>query len=145
MEKQNISPITLKDLMGDNYEVEQYLTEDDMQIIRNVFKDKNVLKVLRKVLLPSIADSNLPLEEAIGKDVWNVGRDWGMIPTEQIKGSLIGAGAMLKSKVGNARKSMKNIVAGMFNFAELPGVITPESGEHVEITEAEVKTPKVSL
>lgn len=36
------------------------------------------------------------------------------IPSEHIRGSLIGAGTMVKSKVGNSRKSMKNIVAGMF-------------------------------
>jgi len=40
------------------------------------------------------------------------------LPTEQIRGSLINAGAMVKSKVGNARKSMKNIVAGMFFIKE---------------------------
>lgn len=40
------------------------------------------------------------------------------IPTEQLKGSLIGGGAMVKSKVGNAKKSMKNIVAGMFFIEE---------------------------
>jgi len=40
------------------------------------------------------------------------------IPSEQIKGSLIGAGAMVKSKVGNSKKSMKNIVAGMFFIEE---------------------------
>ena len=36
------------------------------------------------------------------------------IPSEQIKGSLINAGSFLKSKVGNTKKSMKNIVAAMF-------------------------------
>lgn len=36
------------------------------------------------------------------------------IPADHIKGALIGAGALVKSKVGNAKKSMKNIVAGMF-------------------------------
>ena len=40
------------------------------------------------------------------------------IPTEHIRGALINAGAMVKSKVGNSRKSMKNIVAGMFFIAE---------------------------
>ena len=38
-----------------------------------------------------------------------------------------------------------NIIAGMFNFAELAGVITPESGEHVEVSKEEMRTPKVSL
>ena len=36
------------------------------------------------------------------------------IPSEHIRGSLINAGAMVKGKVGNQKKSMKNIVAGMF-------------------------------
>lgn len=40
------------------------------------------------------------------------------IPSEHIKGSLIGAGAMVKSKVGNSKKSMKNVVAGMFFIEE---------------------------
>lgn len=38
-----------------------------------------------------------------------------------------------------------NILAGMFNFAELAGVITAESGEHVEVSKEEMETPKVNL
>lgn len=40
------------------------------------------------------------------------------IPSEHLIGSFINAGGMLKSKVGNAKKSMKNIVAGMFSIKE---------------------------
>jgi hypothetical protein len=40
------------------------------------------------------------------------------LPTEQIIGALINAGALVKSKVGNGKKSMKNIVAGMFSIIE---------------------------
>lgn len=36
------------------------------------------------------------------------------IPSEHFRGAMIMAGAMVKSKVGNSRKSMKNVVAGMF-------------------------------
>lgn len=36
------------------------------------------------------------------------------IPSEHIRGALINAGGMVKSKVGNSKKSMKNIVAAMF-------------------------------
>jgi hypothetical protein len=36
------------------------------------------------------------------------------MPNEHIRCSLINAGSFMKSKVGNARKSMKNIVAAMF-------------------------------
>jgi hypothetical protein len=38
------------------------------------------------------------------------------IPSEQIRQSLINAGSFTKAKVGNAKKSMKNIVAGMFSI-----------------------------
>lgn len=38
-----------------------------------------------------------------------------------------------------------SLLAGMFNFSELPGLITPESGEHIEVKESDTKTPKVNL
>ena len=38
-----------------------------------------------------------------------------------------------------------NIVANLFNFKELPGLITPEKGEHLEVSAKETKTPKVDL
>lgn len=41
------------------------------------------------------------------------------IPSAQLKGALVEAGKLVKGKVGNATKSMKNIVAGMF-------IVTPE-------------------
>lgn len=38
-----------------------------------------------------------------------------------------------------------NIVANIFGFKEQPGLITPESGEHVETKKSDLKTPKVKL
>lgn len=38
-----------------------------------------------------------------------------------------------------------NIVANMFKFEEQKGLITPEEGEHVEVSTSETKTPKVNL
>ena len=38
-----------------------------------------------------------------------------------------------------------NIVASIFGFAEQPGIITPESGEHVEVGNKDIGTPKVNL
>lgn len=38
-----------------------------------------------------------------------------------------------------------NLVANMFKFEELKGIATPESGEHVEVSEKELKSPKVKL
>lgn len=38
-----------------------------------------------------------------------------------------------------------SMIANLFKFAELPGLITPQSGEHVEVSKEETKTPKVKL
>lgn len=38
-----------------------------------------------------------------------------------------------------------NIIAGMFKFEELPGLITPQKGEHMSVSSKDVKTPKVEL
>ena len=38
-----------------------------------------------------------------------------------------------------------SLVAGIFGFKELPGLITPEEGDHLKVGSAETKAPKVSL
>jgi len=38
-----------------------------------------------------------------------------------------------------------SVVANMFKFDEQPGLITPEKGEHTQVGEGELKTPKVDL
>jgi len=38
-----------------------------------------------------------------------------------------------------------SVVASLFKFGELPGLITPEKGEHVEVSADDTKTPKVDL
>ena len=38
-----------------------------------------------------------------------------------------------------------NFVADMFHFEELPGLITPLAGEHLEVSKSEMETPKVKL
>ncbi len=38
-----------------------------------------------------------------------------------------------------------SFVASVFGFAELPGLITPESGEHTKVKSEDLKTPKVNL
>jgi hypothetical protein len=40
------------------------------------------------------------------------------IPSEHLIGAMINAGSLVKAKVGNSKKSMKNIVAGMFSIEE---------------------------
>jgi LemA protein len=38
-----------------------------------------------------------------------------------------------------------SIVAGFFKFEEQPGIITPTEGEHVSVSEGELKSPKVNI
>lgn len=38
-----------------------------------------------------------------------------------------------------------NIIAKMFNMTEQPGLITPQKGEHMEVSSSDMKTPKVNL
>lgn len=38
-----------------------------------------------------------------------------------------------------------SIVANMFKMDEQKGIVTPESGEHVEVSASETKTPKINL
>ncbi len=38
-----------------------------------------------------------------------------------------------------------SIVANLFKFEEQPGLITPEKGEHVEVTSGDLKSPQVKL
>lgn len=38
-----------------------------------------------------------------------------------------------------------SLIANMFHFEELKGIDTPESGEHVEVSASETKTPKINL
>lgn len=66
-----------------------------------------------------IERDDLSKEDQIRAEFHSYRDDKGFyIPSDHIRGSLINAGAMVKSKVGNARKSMKNIVAGMFFIEE---------------------------
>lgn len=38
-----------------------------------------------------------------------------------------------------------NLVANLFKFEEQPGIITPQEGEHVEVTSGDLKSPKIKL
>lgn len=38
-----------------------------------------------------------------------------------------------------------SLLANMFKFEELPGLITPDQGEHLKVSESEMKSPKVKL
>ena len=74
---------TLQDII--NYEPDTYLTADDLAIIRSTFKDnKRLMHVLRKIMVPSVGNPELPVEE-MGNDAWLAMRDWAQVPADEAK------------------------------------------------------------
>lgn len=76
---------SLKDVVSQYYQPEKYLTEGEMKLIKQTFRDNPVMmNIIRKILLPTVADPSLPLEE-LGNDAWMSGRIWSQIPAEEAK------------------------------------------------------------
>lgn len=88
---------TLRDVL--NYDPEQYLSEDEVALIRSTFKDRRLIAVLRKVLLPTISDPSLPVEE-MGHDVYLTGVEWGQLPNEQVKSIMLARADAIKFILG---------------------------------------------
>ena len=75
MEKQNAR---LEDML--NYQMAEYFSPDEVQLIRSTFRSQKVLKLLRKAFIPTISDPDLPIEQ-MGNDMWFAGdRKWDQIP-----------------------------------------------------------------
>lgn len=89
---------TLRDVL--NYDPEQYLSDDEVALIKSTFKEnKRLLTVLRKVLLPTISDPSLPVEE-MGHDAYLAGVDWAQIPVDQIKPIILARSEAIKFVMG---------------------------------------------
>lgn len=89
--------IKLQDVL--NYDIDTYLTPEELHLIQNTFNDNRVLKVLRKVMLPSVGDLELTPEE-FSKDVWLNGRDYSMIPDAEIKSIVLARQEAIKFIMG---------------------------------------------
>lgn len=95
---------SLSDLL--NYEPDTYIKSDDITLIKNTFRGEvgnRLIKVLRKILLPSVGDPDMPIEE-MGQDVWMVGRDYGAIPSEQVKSIVLARQEAIKFVMGGLIK-----------------------------------------
>lgn len=83
MENNQDKRAQLKDVI--NYNPEQYLTDAEVAVIQQVFKDNHfLLNALRKIFWPTFYDSQTPIEH-FGKDMFDAGRDWAQIPAEEAK------------------------------------------------------------
>jgi len=91
-------PATLSDVI--NYEPETYLTKEDVALVKSTFKDNpRLMKVLRKMLIPSIGDSDLPVEE-MANDAWLAMRDWAQIPADEAKILMVARQEAIKFTAG---------------------------------------------
>lgn len=93
MEKQ---PATLQDIL--NYDADTYFSPEELALVKRTVSPE-FLSVLRKVLIPSIQDPQLPLEE-FGKDVWMQSVDWQSMSINEIKPLVVGRQLALKFIVG---------------------------------------------
>lgn len=77
------SPLSLRDVL--NYEAEQHLSPEEVKWIQRTFKDNAMgVGVLRKLLVPTVNDPTLPIEE-FANDAFNAKLDWTQIPADEAK------------------------------------------------------------
>lgn len=82
-----------------NYDVQPELTDEQMSLIRNTFKDNpELFNVLRKVFLPSIGDMNLPIEK-MGADPF-MKINWKEVQADEAKAIVLGIQNAVKFVLG---------------------------------------------
>lgn len=107
---------TLQELL--NYVPEDYLTKDELALIKNTFKDSpQLFKVLRKVFIPTVSDPDLPIEQ-FGLDAWLVDKAWDSIPDHEIKPIVLARQDALKFIMGGLIK-LKILASGEEEAPEL--------------------------
>jgi hypothetical protein len=93
---------TLSDIV--NYQPEEYLSEGEIDLIRRTFKgNKELLKVLRKVFMPTAMDPELPIEQ-MGQDAWMVDKDWSALPLDEAKALMVARCDTIKFVLGGLVK-----------------------------------------
>lgn len=93
---------TLSDII--NYDPDTYLSLDEVALIRSTFKDNpRLIKVLRKLMVPSVGNPELPVEE-MGNDAWIAMRDWSQIPADEAKILMVARQEALKFIFGGMIK-----------------------------------------
>jgi hypothetical protein len=100
MEQNNSNKVRLQDVL--QYTPDAYFSDDEMDLVRNAFNGaagKRLLKVIRKVMLPTISDPDLPIEE-INKDVTLAGIDMLGLAAEHLKPIVLGRQEAIKFVVG---------------------------------------------
>lgn len=104
-------PARLEDMLS--YKPESYLSDDELSLIQSTFSGTNgakLIKILRKILMPTISDPSLPIEE-FGKDMFMGQFDFKQTATEEVKPIVLGIQLATKAIMGGLimLKSMGNV------------------------------------
>ena len=94
-------PASLEDVIS--YTPETYFSEDEITLIRNAFngaQGARLLKVIRKALLPTVYDPDLPIEE-FGKDAFMSLIDFKSLEVAEVKPIAMGLQYMTKAIIGS--------------------------------------------
>lgn len=99
-------PAKLKDVLS--YTPDSYFSKDEIAFIRNTFKDNpTLLGIIRKVMLPTVADPNLPMEE-FAHDAYLAGKSWSQIPVAERTTMMVARQEAIEFVLGGLIK-LKNI------------------------------------
>lgn len=86
-----------------NYKPEEAISEVEMSLIQNTFRGNAALiKVLRKVLIPTISDPSLPIESVNDDPFLN--RDWAAMPEQEVKAIVLARQDAIKFVIGGLIK-----------------------------------------
>ena len=86
-----------------NYTPAEYFSETEISLIQATFGNPAVVAVLRKVLLPTIADPSMPIED-FDKDIFMQSRDYGAMAAEETKAIVLGRQEAIKFIMGGLIK-----------------------------------------
>lgn len=93
-------PATLEDIL--NYRPENYWSDEEVSLIQSTFggvQGNKLLKILRKALLPTMSDPELPIEK-LADDNWMAGVDFKGMSIEEIKPIVMGRQEAIKTVMG---------------------------------------------
>lgn len=90
--------------LGDvlSYTPETYFTDDEVALVRSVFNGPGgarLLKVIRKAMIPTISDPDLPTEE-FAKDMFMARVDFTQMQADESKATAMGMQLATKTIIG---------------------------------------------
>lgn len=91
----------LKDVL--NYTADQYFNETEISLIQSTFSNPAVIAVLRKVLLPTVSDPSMPIED-FDKDIFMQSRDYAAMSADETKAIVLGRQEAIKFIIGGLIK-----------------------------------------